>query len=814
MTKQTSTKIGVRLLQNRRSSYGISAIVAISTIALVFLVQNCSARVTGQVPAPVQAPTTPASAKSPGKRVMDPAFANAGKNPGLEIWRIENFRPVTYSEKDFGKFYSGDSYIVLNTKKDKNNKFSWDVHFWLGSQTSQDEAGAAAILTVQLDDLLNDGPVQHREVQDHESSLFLSYFKNGIRYLDGGVGTGFKHVETNAAGEKRLFQVKGKKNVRVRQVNLSVSSMNKGDCFILDAGNDIYVYVGSGSKRVEKLKAISAANQIRDQDHNGRAKVNIIDEFSTDGDKQEFFDILGSGSPAEVPAESTAEEDGAFETADANSVTLYKVSDQAGSLKIDTIATKPIRQEMLDTKDCFILDTGSGIYVWVGKGSTKQEKTSGLSKAQEFIATKKYPAWTQVHRIVEGAESAPFKQYFATWRDGGMSHSRLIRSALGYDSDVDDSEIDMTQWDALKKSGGRAIGFMPDDAQNPFKEIIQFVYRPDLDEVQHGEVSMENVNTILGFGSYVYRYEYSNKYGESGTILYVWEGEKAPESTKVAALNYADDLSTQLNGAMVVRIVQGHEPRHFLKIFKGKLLSTITGAPTGPQLFRIRGTSQDDVRANEVKLDSISLASDDVFALILSDKYFIWIGLGASEFERTMAQERIAEFWPGKEMEVIEEGAEPDDFWEPLNGEGVYDRTVGNPGAPLLEPRLFHCRISRNGRIMVEEVSDFEQADLDVDDVMIIDGGDELYSWVGEGTTLQENKAAFQMAKEYIHKDPSHRDAENIPIVKLYQGHEPTCFKKMFPSWDKNYWKSVPSYDDIKKKLEEHNSQINNDVEN
>lgn len=59
---------------------------------------------------------------------------------------------------------------------------SWDVHFWLGLDTSQDEAGAAAILTVQLDDLLGGAPVQYREVQEHEASKFLGYFPNGKTY--------------------------------------------------------------------------------------------------------------------------------------------------------------------------------------------------------------------------------------------------------------------------------------------------------------------------------------------------------------------------------------------------------------------------------------------------------------------------------------------------------------------------------------------------------------------------------------------------------------------------------------------------------
>jgi gelsolin len=58
----------------------------------------------------------------------------------------------------------------------EKEKLAWDVHFWLGKETSQDEAGTAAYKTVELDDHLRGAPVQHREVQGYESPLFRSYF--------------------------------------------------------------------------------------------------------------------------------------------------------------------------------------------------------------------------------------------------------------------------------------------------------------------------------------------------------------------------------------------------------------------------------------------------------------------------------------------------------------------------------------------------------------------------------------------------------------------------------------------------------------
>jgi len=44
---------------------------------------------------------------------VDPVFQAAGQKDGLEIWRIEKLQVVPVPKESHGKFFTGDSYVIL-----------------------------------------------------------------------------------------------------------------------------------------------------------------------------------------------------------------------------------------------------------------------------------------------------------------------------------------------------------------------------------------------------------------------------------------------------------------------------------------------------------------------------------------------------------------------------------------------------------------------------------------------------------------------------------------------------------------------------
>jgi hypothetical protein len=192
----------------------------------------------------------------------------------------------------------GDTYIVLQTTQNKGGAYLFDIHFWIGKDTSQDEAGTAAVKTVELDAALGGRAVQYREIQGHESDKFLSYFKPCIIPLEGGVASGFKKPEEEEF-ETRLYTCKGKRAVHLKQVPFARSSLNHDDVFILDTKEKIYQFNGANSNIQERAKALVVIQYLKDKFHEGTSDVAIVDDgkLDTESDSGEFWVLFGGFAP-------------------------------------------------------------------------------------------------------------------------------------------------------------------------------------------------------------------------------------------------------------------------------------------------------------------------------------------------------------------------------------------------------------------------------------------------------------------------------------------------------------------------------------
>ncbi|GMT31760.1 hypothetical protein PFISCL1PPCAC_23057, partial [Pristionchus fissidentatus] len=342
----------------------------------------------------------------------DPSLRDVGKKEGLDVWRINKntLEPVVATQQ--GVFYDGDAYVVLNTKKGAD---AWDVHFWIGKNASAEEMGTAASKTVEIDQALGGFPTQYREVQGHESALFLSYFKNNLRYPTGGYDSGFDTIDDLLKNFKpKLYKCKGKRNVRCTEVKLGKSSLNLGDVFILDVGEKIYVWMPPESGRLEKIKGMTRAKNIADNERAGRTKVvPLDDEWNKNSD---FWSHFG-GKEVIASIDKAQDDDTNFWERNKDQVTLWKVSDASGEATVKWLAQgEDVKQNLLDSNDAFILDAvNGGIYVWVGKGCSLDERSKAFHWGQCYLNQQHLPPWTAVSRVVESTEPQLFTQWFADW---------------------------------------------------------------------------------------------------------------------------------------------------------------------------------------------------------------------------------------------------------------------------------------------------------------------------------------------------------------------------------------------------------------
>ena len=332
-----------------------------------------------------------------------------GHSQGMEIWRIEQFQVVRWPKNRYGSFYDGDSYIVLHSFKSSPDArdLSHDIFFWLGKDTTQDEAGTAAYKTVELDELLHGAAIQHREVQGSESHSFLSLFPRLI-ILRGGTSTGFHHVETAEKSLFRLLQItsSGGRGIIVREVEPTWESLNEHDVFVLDEGEKIRSWQGKSCSPMEKMKAAMAVSELVDE-REGKAEVEVLAQ--TDSRSVLFIKTLGGDIDSPISVTSSASvHPSASHSKYTRPKRLFRCSDSRGTLSFDLVKKDKVVLTDFRSEDVFLFDSGFQIYVWQGKGASTQEKAMWLKVAESYLRSLVDSWTTPVATIKEGREGSAF----------------------------------------------------------------------------------------------------------------------------------------------------------------------------------------------------------------------------------------------------------------------------------------------------------------------------------------------------------------------------------------------------------------------
>ncbi|TMW98663.1 hypothetical protein EJD97_003653 [Solanum chilense] len=714
-------------------------------------------------------------------KALEPAFQGAGQRIGTEIWRIEDFQPVPLPKSECGKFYSGDSYIILQTTSGKGGSYIYDIHFWLGKNTSQDEAGTAAIKTVELDAILGGRAVQHREIQGHESDKFLSYFKPCLIPLEGGVASGFKKPEEEEF-ETRLYVCKGKRVVRMKQVPFSRSSLNHDDVFILDSKDKIYQFNGANSNIQERAKALEVIQFLKDKYHEGTCDVAIVDDgnLQAETDSGSFWVLFGGFAP--IGKKVTSEDDIVPEKTPAK---LYSITDGQVS-PVDGEFSK----SSLENNKCFLLDCGAEVFVWVGRVTQLEERKAATQAAEEFLSSQNRPKFTHVTRLIQGYETYSFKSNFDSWPSGSAPAAEEGRGKVA----------------ALLKQQG--IGVKGASKSAPVNEEV-----PPLLE-GGGKIEVWRINgsaktSVTGddIGKfhcgdcYIILYTYHHSDRKEDYYLCWWIGKDSVEEDQNMAAKLASTMCNSLKGRPVLgRIYQGKEPPQFVANFqpmlvlKGGLssgyknyiadkgLNDETYTADSVALIRVSGTSVHNNKAVQVDAVAASLNSNECFLLQSGSSVFSWHG-NQSTYEQQQLTAKLAEFLkPGVTVKHTKEGTESSSFWFAVGGKQSYTSKKVAPEVTR-DPHLFAYSINK-GKFEIEEIYNFCQDDLLTEDVLLLDTHAEVFVWVGQSSDPKEKQSSFEIGQKYIEMAACLEGlSPNVPLYKVTEGNEP-CFFTTFFSWD------------------------------
>ena len=176
-------------------------------------------------------------------------------------------------------------------------------------------------------------------------------------------------------------------------------AFGRGDCYLVDAGPKIYLWIGPKSTVDEKF--LTAASAVfKDTERKGHADIDRIEggnepeEFKALFDDFQLTDEDTEGILRRVQLEK-------------REYKLWRVHHEGD----DTFfAEVPVSRGSLRSDDVYLLDTWDDIFVWRGKDASAREKFDGTMLARRYDAER--VGVQDIELIEDGSEPEEFLRAF------------------------------------------------------------------------------------------------------------------------------------------------------------------------------------------------------------------------------------------------------------------------------------------------------------------------------------------------------------------------------------------------------------------
>ncbi|XP_021864178.2 villin-1 isoform X3 [Spinacia oleracea] len=713
---------------------------------------------------------------------VDAAFQGAGTKMypfiGLEIWCVENLSLVPVPKSSHGKLFSGSVYLILNTVLLKDGMLEHDVHYWLGKDANEVESLMVSDKALELDLALGSCTVQYQEKQGQESAKFLSYFKPCIIPCEG-VYTSGPERSNRGTYHITLLACKGEHAISVKEVPFSRSSLNHDDVFILDTESKVYLFSGHNSSIQERAKALEVIKYIKEEKHGGKCQVATIEDgkFVGDSDAGEFWSIFGGYAP--IPRDSSSffkkQHDVPF-------VKLFLITIQG---KLCETSSGTFSREMLDREKCYILDCDAEVYVWMGRCTSISERKTSITATEDFLRSQGRSTRSLVMVLTEGSETPKFKSNFVGWPQ--TDNPKLYEEGKGKVA-------------AIFKQQGYNIKELPEEYCQP---LINCRGKLEVWGVNGDHLSImpsEGDIKLFSGDCHIVKYTYQSSQRDE-SILYAWLGTASIKEDRVDAISHIINMAKSTKGTPVLaQIFEGKEPDQFfwvtqrLIVLKGgtftryinfiqeKGFADNTYSARSSALFRVQGSSLENMQAIQVNMVAGSLNSSYCYILQTEAAVFSWIGSLTLSRDHDLLDRMLELLNPAWQPKSFREGGEPDEFWSALGGKVDYPREK-EIRKHIEDPHLFVCNCSEDD-FKVKEIFSFTQDDLTTEDVFILDCYTEIYVWLGSQSNVQPNLQTIQFGLKYLEGDILAQGLSlETPLYMVTERHEPEFFTCFF-DWD------------------------------